>query len=95
MPTTEHKQQQSAQKIDVKPLTAAAYRVYGAIFDRTTKRPMPQIIVEAFDKDFWREQPLGRCTTDQSGRYEIRFSRDDFTGPLILLGPAPMVRGTA
>ena len=45
--------------------------------------------MRAYDKDLFREQLLGDSRTDDNGRYEIRFDRDDFTGPLIRLERHP------
>lgn len=68
---------------------AEQYRVSGAIIDKATRRPVPNVTVCAFDRDFWREQPLGKGVTDDAGGYDIRFTRDDFTGPLIRLERHP------
>lgn len=65
------------------------YRVAGAVVNLDTGEPVSNVIVKAYDKDFFREQPLGEATTDKAGRYEILFSQDDFTGPLIRLERHP------
>ncbi len=65
------------------------YRVAGAIVDAVRGRPVSKVVVKAYDKDFFRDQPLGEATTDKVGRYEIQFSGDDFTGPLIRLERYP------
>lgn len=70
---------------------AEHYRVAGAVFNQADKRPLINCHVKAFDKDFFREQPLGEAVTDGSGHYEIQFDRDDFTGPLIRLERHPDV----
>lgn len=41
-------------------------------------RPLPKVVVRAFDKDLRSEQPLGESATDQSGEYEITYTTDQF-----------------
>jgi hypothetical protein len=65
------------------------YRVSGTVVDLHTGEPVSNVIVKAFDKDFFRDQPLGESRTDMAGSYEILFSRDDITGPLIRLERYP------
>ncbi|NQV16645.1 hypothetical protein HQ531_14375 [bacterium] len=65
------------------------YRVAGAVTNLDTGEPVSNVIVRAFDKDFFRDQPLGKARTDKVGRYEVLFNRDDFTGPLIHLERRP------
>src|SRR5450432_1026034 len=55
----------------------ARYKVYGAIRNQY-QQPMIQVTVRAFDKDIRTEQLLGEASTDQSGNYEIRYTRDQF-----------------
>ena len=69
--------------------TAIGYRVDGVITDEASGKPIPGLRVRAYDKDFFREQLLGDGHTDDTGRYEIRFDRDDFTGPLIRIERHP------
>ncbi len=65
------------------------YRVAGAVVSLDGGEPVSEVKVRAYDKDFFRDQPLGEAITDNVGRYEIQFSRDDFTGPLIRLERYP------
>ncbi len=58
------------------------YRVGGTVID-AGRRPVAGALVRAFDRDFFRLQALGESTTDERGHYEIVFSPDAFTGPLI------------
>ncbi len=69
--------------------TAIGYRVDGVITDEVSGQPIPGLRVRAYDKDFFREQLLGDGHTDETGRYEIRFDRDDFTGPLLRIERHP------
>jgi hypothetical protein len=68
---------------------ALGYRVGGTITDAESGRPIAGLRVRAYDKDFFRDQLLGDGSTDENGRFEIRFDRDDFTGPLIRLERHP------
>jgi hypothetical protein len=65
------------------------YRVRGTIVNEPTGRPIDGLRVRAYDKDFFREQLLGDGYTDENGRYEISFGREDFTGPLVRLERHP------
>src|SRR5262249_33974597 len=40
--------------------------------------PVGGIRIRAFDKDLRRERPLGETTTNEDGRYEIRYSTEHF-----------------
>ncbi len=42
-------------------------------------RPLAQTLVRAFDRDLRSEEPLGTTTTDECGRYEIRYSAEQFS----------------
>jgi hypothetical protein len=65
------------------------YRITGAVADPATGLPVGGLVVKAFDRDFFRQQPLGESVTDAAGHYHITFGRDDFTGPLIRLEHHP------
>jgi hypothetical protein len=66
----------------------ATYRVSGRVID-SAHMTVTGVLVQAYDRDFFRDQPLGEATTDREGQYEIGFSRADFTGPLIALERHP------
>ena len=68
---------------------AGTYRVSGTILEEASGSPIDGLRVRAYDKDFFREQLLGDGYTDEDGRYEIAFDRDDFTGPLLRLERHP------
>lgn len=65
------------------------YSVSGRITDYQSAAPLNGLKVKAYDKDFFRQQILGESRTDENGNYEIRFSRSDFSGPLIELERHP------
>ncbi|HET6764621.1 MAG TPA: hypothetical protein VFH27_13145 [Longimicrobiaceae bacterium] len=65
------------------------FRVFGDVRDPATGQPAGGLVVRAFDSDFFRDQPLGESVSGPDGSYDIRFSRDDFTGPLIRLEKHP------
>lgn len=65
------------------------FRITGAVADPATGLPAGGLVVKAFDRDFFRQQPLGESVTDAQGHYQITFGRDDFTGPLIRLEHRP------
>ncbi|HYW07049.1 MAG TPA: hypothetical protein VE913_08845, partial [Longimicrobium sp.] len=66
-----------------------SYRITGAVADPATGLPVGGLVVKAFDRDFFRQQPLGESVTDAAGHYHITFGRDDFTGPIIRLEHHP------
>jgi hypothetical protein len=41
-------------------------------------RPLKAMVVRAYDKDMRNEATLGETATDQHGRYEIVYTRDQF-----------------
>lgn len=69
--------------------TSTRYHITGTILDRGSGRPVAGLKVRGYDKDFFRDQLLGDGVTDDNGRYEIVFTRDDFTGPIIKLERHP------
>src|SRR5215212_7834650 len=69
--------------------TALDYSLEGVITDEESGKPIPGLTVRAHDRDFFRNQLLGDGYTDDNGRYEIRFQREDLTGPIIKLERHP------
>ncbi len=55
-----------------------SFRVFGVIEEEETGRPLSGFIVRAFDRDLIFDDGIGFTTTDDDGRFEIRFTRDDF-----------------
>lgn len=54
------------------------FRVEGQIVEAGTERPLAGLRVQAFDKDLLSDDFLGETVTDDEGRFEIRFTDDDF-----------------
>ena len=54
------------------------FAVSGVILERETGRPLPNLIVRAFDRDVMFDDKVGYSGTDEDGRFEIRFRVDDF-----------------
>ena len=57
---------------------AKQFRISGIVEEEGTGRPLADLIVRAFDKDVVFDDKVGFATTDESGRFEIRFSEADF-----------------
>jgi carotenoid cleavage dioxygenase len=57
------------------------FRILGTIEEEETGRPLAGLIVRAYDRDFLFDDKVGVATTDEDGRFEIRFSRRDFSDP--------------
>ena len=54
------------------------FRIIGTIEEEETGRPLGGLIVRAFDRDLVFDDKVGYTTTDADGRFEIRFTREDF-----------------
>lgn len=54
------------------------FRVFGTIEEEETGRPLAALIVRAFDRDLIVDDKVGFATTDEEGRFEIRFDRSAF-----------------
>ena len=52
--------------------------VSGTVEEAETGRPLPDLVVRAFDRDLVFDDKLGYTSTDADGRFEIRFSPEDF-----------------
>lgn len=55
------------------------FRIVGTIEEEETGRPLANLIVRAFDRDLIFDDKVGYTTTDDDGRFEIRFNREDFS----------------
>jgi hypothetical protein len=54
------------------------FRVAGTIEEQETGRPLPGLVVHAYDKDLLFDDYLGRAVTDNDGRFSIEFNEDMF-----------------
>jgi len=50
----------------------------GVVIEVDSGRPLPGLIVRAYDKDLVFDDFLGSTTTNDAGNFLIRFSEDDF-----------------
>lgn len=58
--------------------TKDCFRIYGQVCEVRTKRALPGLGIQALDKDFFVDDRLGTATTDQEGRFDIRYAKADF-----------------
>ena len=54
------------------------FRILGTIEEEETGRPLADLVVRAFDRDLIFDDTVGFATTDDDGRFEIRFHRRAF-----------------
>jgi hypothetical protein len=54
------------------------FLVVGTIEEQETGRPLANLVVRAFDRDLFFDDKVGYASTDDDGRFEIRFKRLDF-----------------
>jgi hypothetical protein len=54
------------------------FQVTGVIVEQETGRPLPELVVRAFDRDFAFDDLLGYANTDADGRFAIRFDSARF-----------------
>jgi hypothetical protein len=54
------------------------FRIFGLIEELETGRPLPNLVIRAFDRDLIFDDKLGYTNTDDDGRFEIRFGTDRF-----------------
>ena len=52
--------------------------VRGTLEEQETGRPLPELVVRAFDRDLISDDVLGATHTDADGRFEIRFGPEAF-----------------
>ena len=55
------------------------FRISGTVEEQETGRPLAKLIVRAFDRDLVFDDKVGFSTTDDIGRFEIRFRAEDFS----------------
>lgn len=55
-----------------------AFVIRGCVRERETGRPLPDLIVRAFDRDWVADDKVGVGSSNQDGEFEIRFGLEDF-----------------
>lgn len=55
------------------------FRISGTVEEEETGRPLARLIVRAFDRDLVFDDKVGFATTDDDGRFEIRYRTKDFS----------------
>ncbi len=56
------------------------FQVSGRIYEIETGEGIPDLVVKAFDKDFFKDDDLGETFTDSKGNFEIIYNKKDFGG---------------
>lgn len=54
------------------------FQIRGVVRERETGRPLPELVVRAYDKDLIFDDVLGFASTGEDGTFSIRFSTEDF-----------------
>ena len=55
-----------------------AFKIYGKILEKESKKGIPGLIVEALDRDFCFDDRLGSVITNKEGNFEIVYGKEDF-----------------
>jgi hypothetical protein len=50
------------------------FRVAGTVREESSARPLANLLVRAYDEDLLVDDHLGDATTDENGRFDIRFT---------------------
>lgn len=56
------------------------FKISGRVYESETGNGVPNLIVEAFDKDVLKSDKLGQANTNTNGTFEITYSQADFQG---------------
>ncbi|MFX0199162.1 MAG: hypothetical protein ACFFCW_23815 [Candidatus Hodarchaeota archaeon] len=54
------------------------FRIRGIVYELESRRPLPNIVIRAYDRDFLYDDLLGETETDKSGNFEIHYTEKDF-----------------
>jgi carotenoid cleavage dioxygenase len=54
------------------------FKIWGRVLDKGTGKGLPNMIIAAFDKDLFKDDPLGTVRTDSNGYFEIHYGTKDF-----------------
>jgi hypothetical protein len=55
------------------------FRIFGVVTELETGRPLPNLVVRAFDRDLIFDDKLGYTNTNDDGQFEIRFGTARFS----------------
>jgi hypothetical protein len=58
--------------------TKDCFRIHGQVREVQTERGLSGLEIQALDKDLLVDDRLGMATTDEDGRFDIRYSKSDF-----------------
>ncbi len=65
------------------------FKVSGRVYEAESNNGIPNLIIEAFDKDLVKSDKLGQAITNSNGNFEITYSPADFQGNLGILESNP------
>jgi hypothetical protein len=54
------------------------FAIFGIVEEAETGRPLPDLVIRAFDRDHLFDDKLGFTSTDDHGQFYIRYGREDF-----------------
>ncbi len=57
-----------------------SFKVSGRVYEAESGNGIPNLIIEAFDKDIIKNDKLGQVKSDSNGSFEITYSEADFKG---------------
>lgn len=55
-----------------------SYKITGKVYEVETGLGIPNLIIQAFDKDLLKDDNLGETITDSQGKFEINYTEKDF-----------------
>ena len=54
------------------------FKIHGEVVTKETGKGIPGLVVEALDKDLFIDDRLGLAVTDDKGKFEILYGREEF-----------------